>query len=502
MFILFTLLLKISGLLRDMVVAYYFGDTYQADAYLAAFIIPNMIFLFLTTGMKNAFVPSYVEAKEKGGETILFNQLWKATGMISLVLAFIGILFSPVVIPIIYPNFQGAAMTLAIHTTMIFMGCIMFVGLNAVFEAYLDAESKYIFSVISQIIVLGTMISAAILLASEIGPYALAIGYLIGTIVSLLFKIILVYRHQMFQLATKVNWKEVRAFFVIFIPVAITVMVGQVNLAVDNIFASYFKEGVVTYVNYAKNLVHFPQAIFAVTIGTITFPLLAKSYAKKKMVQFNNHLEQGLMVISYVIFPAIVGMMVLMPSIIRLLFERGAFTAEATNGTAVVAYYYAGSVLFFSLAVIVNNGLYTLKKGHMLMMIGLGSILLNLLCNWLFTSWIGYIGIPLASSVVGLCYAICCYGILSKQVGGIFTKPSIIEIGKMILAVLIMAGAIVLVGEIRAFFTNSLYLIFAIFVGIVIYALCSYILKIQLFYFLLKYRKKQDHNRSMLEEES
>lgn len=483
-----------------MVVAYYFGDTYQADAYLAAFIIPNMIFLFLTTGMKNAFVPSYVEAKETGESTKLFNQLWKATGMVSLLLAVIGIFMAPVTIPIIYPNFQGAAMTLAIHTTMIFMGCIMFVGLNAVCEAYLDAESNYIFSVISQTIVLTIMISAAILLADAIGPYALAIGYLIGTIISLLFKVVLVYRHRMFQLTTKVNWQEVRAFFVIFIPVAITVMVGQVNLAVDNIFASYFEEGVVTYVNYAKNLVHFPQAIFAVTIGTITFPLLAKSYAKKKMVQFNYHVEQGLMVMSYIIFPAIMGMMILMPSIIQLLFERGAFSAEATSATAEVAYYYAGSVLFFSLTVMMNNGLYTLKKGHMLMIIGLLSILLNLLCNWLFTSWLGYIGIPLGSSVVGLCYAVCCYGALFKQIGGIFTRRSIVEIGKMIIATVIMAGAVVLIGNLRALLANSVYLILSVFVGVVIYVLCSYILRIQAFYFLLDQRKKQDYNR-MLEEE-
>ncbi|CQR46189.1 putative peptidoglycan biosynthesis protein MurJ [Paraliobacillus sp. PM-2] len=483
-----------------MVIAYYFGDTYQADAYLAAFIIPNMLFLFLTTGMKNAFIPSYLAAKETGTSTILFNQIWKVTGTISLGLGIIGMFTAPLIIPNIYPDFQPAAMTIAVQVTMIFMGCVSFVGLNAVFEAYFDAESQYTVSAISQLFVLLTMISSAMLFANQIGPYALAFGYLAGVIISLLFKLIIMHKQHILQWTAKIQRQEVKAFFIVFFPVAITVMVGQVNLAVDNIFASYFEEGVVTYVNYAKNLVHFPQAIFAVTIGTITFPLIAKSYAKGNIKQLKGRLEQGLMVMCYVLLPAITGMMLLMPTIIQLLFERGAFTRAATLATTQVAYYYLGSVIFFSLTVIINNGIYTLKKGHVVMWIGLGSILFNLLCNSIFTKWLGYVGIPFASSIVGFVYAISCYVFLIRQVGFLFKLKEIIEIVKIILSLIVMIIAIRFIANIQAYMTNGMFLMITIFLGVLIYVLCSYILKIKSFYFLWNTLRKKD-NKQMLEEQ-
>ncbi|MFB1051564.1 murein biosynthesis integral membrane protein MurJ [Paraliobacillus sp. JSM ZJ581] len=492
---LLTICLKVSGLLRDIVIAYYFGDTYQADAYLAAFIIPNMIFLFLTTGMKHAFIPSYLEAKETGKSTYLFNQIWKSTGLISFGIGVVGMLIAPMIVPILYPNFQTNAMTIAIHTTVIFMVCVGVVGLNAVFEAYFDAESKYVITTIAQLIVLLTMISSAVLFAKQIGPYALSSGYLFGVILSFLFKLLIVHKQNIIQFSTKIHRDDVKSFFIVFIPVAITVMIGQVNLAVDNIFASYFEEGAVTYINYAKNLVHFPQAIFAVTIGTITFPLIAKSYAKGNIKELRYRTGQGLMVMCYVLLPAITGMMLLMPSIIQLLFERGAFTHEATLATSQVAYYYVGSVIFFSLTVIINNAMYTLKKGYYVMWIGLGSILFNIVCNSVFTKILGYVGIPLASSIVGLVYAISCYLFLSKQIGSLIHAQRLIEITKMILSIIVMTITLQIIGNVKFYIANGNYLLIAIFVGALIYVVCSYILKIEAFYFLWSALRKKENDQ-------
>ncbi|WP_117168444.1 murein biosynthesis integral membrane protein MurJ [Paraliobacillus sediminis] len=491
-FILATLVLKITGLLRDIVVAYYFGDSYQADAYLAAFIIPNMLFLFLTTGMKNAFVPQYIESLEQNRSRKLFNQIWKATGITSLLFAILGICLSPIILPLVYANFEEVALEITIHVTMIFMSALVFVGINAVLEAYLDAENRYTLSIISQNIVLITMITSAILFVPEIGTYALAIGYLAGTIISLLFKLFFIIPKKIIKITDKIDFPEVKSFFIILFPVAITVMVGQVNLAVDNIFASYFEEGVVTYINYAKNLVHFPQSIFGVTIGTIVFPLIAKAYAKQDIEGFKAGTERGLTVMFYVLLPAIVGMLLLMPTIIQLLFERGAFDQAATIATSKVAYYYAGSVLFFSLNIMINNGLYTIKKGHLIMMIGLFSIVLNAICNLILTNWMGYVGIPLASSIVGLSYAGTCYLVFRKHVGPLVSKVFVKESLKVMLAVGVMAGGIILLRSSLPPISAIIDLILSVSTGVVVYLVCSYVLKIKSFQFLLKHVKRTE----------
>ncbi|WP_371069583.1 murein biosynthesis integral membrane protein MurJ [Sediminibacillus sp. JSM 1682029] len=443
LFLLMTLLLKISGLVRDMVIAYYFGDSYQADAFLAAFIIPNMLYLFMTNGMKNTFVPSYLEAAASGRENSHLSHVFKATAIGGTVAAVLGMLLSPYLIPFLYAEFSGQATRVAVGVSIWLMGALVFVGLNAVLEAYLDARQRFSTSAASQIIVIAAMITSAFLFAESAGPNALAAGYFAGTIVSLLFKLILAVPKQAIRWKEKINPAEIKQFYQLFLPVALTVMVGQINLAVDNIFAGYFPEGTVTYINYAKNLVHFPQAIFGVTIATLVFPALAQAQAAGNQKQFKQTMTQGLNLMYLLVLPAISGMMILMPQIIELLYERGAFTHQATLETSQAAYYYFGSVLFFSLNTMVNKGFYSIKQGKLIMKIGAVSVVLNLLFNYLFTNMLGFIGIPLASSVVGLLYATTGFVLFLKHVKGLPSGMLAGEFIKITVATGIMAAVII-----------------------------------------------------------
>ncbi|WP_053218202.1 murein biosynthesis integral membrane protein MurJ [Virgibacillus senegalensis] len=440
LFLMMTLLLKISGLVRDMVIAYYFGDSYQADAFLAAFIIPNMLFLFMTNGMKNTFVPSFLEAAVLGRENNHLSQVFKVTAIGGAVAGVFGVCLSPYLIPLLYPGFSEQATTVAVGVSAWLMSALVFVGLNAVLEAYLDARQRFSTSAVSQLIVIFSMITSAFLFAESEGPYVLAAGYLTGTIISLLFKLILAVPKQAIRLKEKINYAEIKRFYQLFLPVALTVMVGQINLTVDNIFAGYFPEGTVTYINYAKNLVHFPQAIFGVTIATLVFPALAKAQAAGSEFQFKQTMAQGLALMYLLVLPAIAGMMILMPQIIELLYERGAFTRQATLATSKAAYYYFGSVLFFSLNTMINKGFYSIKQGKLIMKIGVGSVVLNLLFNYLFTRILGFTGIPLASSIVGLVYAATGFILFRKHVNGLPLRMLGKEFFKITAAAGIMTG--------------------------------------------------------------
>ncbi|QTN00820.1 murein biosynthesis integral membrane protein MurJ [Sediminibacillus dalangtanensis] len=477
LFLLMTLLLKISGLVRDMVIAYYFGDSYQADAFLAAFIIPNMLFLFMTNGMKNTLVPSYLEAAANGRENSHLSQVFKVTAVGGTIAAVLGMLLSPYLIPLLYTEFSEQATRVAIWVSVWLMGALVFVGLNAVLEAYLDARQRFSTSAASQIIVIAAMITSAFLFAESAGPYALAAGYLAGTIVSLLFKLILAVPKQAIRLKEKINTSEIKHFYRLFLPVALTVMVGQINLAVDNIFAGYFPEGTVTYINYAKNLVHFPQAIFGVTIATLVFPALAKAQAIRNQVQFKQTMVQGLNLMYLLVLPAITGMMILMPQIIELLYERGAFTHQATLATSQAAYYYFGSVLFFSLNTMINKGFYSVKQGKLIMKIGAVSVVLNLLFNYLFTKTLGFVGIPLASSVVGLLYAATGFVLFLKLVKGLPLSMLAGEFAKITAATGIMAAVIIPLSRVVTDWPVLLHIIMIALVGAVLFIGTAWLLK-------------------------
>ncbi|PAV31300.1 murein biosynthesis integral membrane protein MurJ [Virgibacillus profundi] len=486
LFLIATIFLKISGLIRDMVIAFYFGDSYVADAYLAAFIIPNMIILFFTTGMKNALVPSYIQSVEEKRGSYHLSQVFRGTFGISILLSLLGMVLAKYYIPLLYPAFSPEGQEIAIWTTIILFSSVVFVGMNAVLEAYFDSENKFSLSMVSQIIVIGSTIMGAVFFARSIGAYSLALGYLIGTIMSLLFKALLVAPRKLIKFKMKTDWKEIKRFYIIFIPVAITVAVGQINLAVDNIYASYFDEGVVTYINYAKNLVHFPQAIFGVVIGTVIFPFLSRANAQSNFNQFKRGIEIGLNTMFFILLPAIAGMMVLMPNIIELLYQRGAFSADATNTTATVAYYYFGSVLFFSLHNVVTKGFYTLKKGHLILIIGGISVILNVILNFVFTRWLGYNGIPLASSVVAFLYVGASFVLLLKLVKGLNLKKLGAEYIKVIIAGIIMVACILLLKSLINDWVNIVQIILISVTGVITYFISALLLRIKSLSFLIK----------------
>ncbi|MCP8617492.1 murein biosynthesis integral membrane protein MurJ [Salirhabdus salicampi] len=491
LFIVVTLILKLSGLLRDIVIAYYFGDSYVADAYLAAFIIPNLFILFFTTGMKNALVPSYIEAIEQQRGQEHLGHVFKGTILISFCITVVGAMSANAYIPILYPQFSAEAKTIAIWVSVILFAAIFMIGMNAVLEAYFDAVKQYTFSAFTQILLLFTVVLSAVLFANQIGAYSLAFGYLAGSILSLVVKLAVVKTRRAMAVRTKMQWKEVKRFYRIFIPVALTVAVGQINLAIDNVFAGYFGEGAVTYINYAKNLVHFPQAIFGVTIGTIIFPLLSKAMAQLDHDGFKRGIEQGLMTMFYILLPAIVGLMLLMPAVIELLYERGAFGREATAATSYVSYFYVGSVLFFSIHNIINKGFYTLKKGHLILMIGGLAIGLNILFNVLFTRWIGYYGIPLASSVMAFFYVGTCFVIFYRLVGGLQLSHIGMEYSRIITGAFIMAAALYFILPTLHELPRFVYIFCSAVIGGTVYVVVTYFLQSTSLAFFLQAIKRQ-----------
>lgn len=480
-----TLVLKVSGLIRDMLITNYFGAGSESDAYYAAFALPNMFILFLTTGMKSAFVPSYIKYKEKSRGLSHLQDVWKGTLLFSFLISVVFIFIAPVYIRLLFPNLTGDSAQMATIMTIIFLSSLLFVGVNAVLEAYFDAENKYYLSVLAQAIVLLGTIGSALLFADDIGAYAFAFGNLAGVILSLLFKLLLLLPKRTLTFKRKINWEENKRFYHIFIPVALTAMIGQITLMIDTSFANMLGKSFATYLNIAKNLTQFPQNIIGVTVGTIVFPMLAAAYAKHDMKGFKENMTRGLQIMYFVLLPVLTGMMLLMPEIITLLFVNGEFTAQHAEQTSIAAYYYFGTILFYSLVIIVNNGFYTMEKGHYMMRLGFLSIGLKLLLNYIFTESFGFIGIPLSSSVTGLIYAVSCFLIFRKLTGGVPIKGMLADVAKTTASVLIMGIAVLLIKGTLSDVQPILTILICSAAGVIVFLICVFLMKIKSFYILL-----------------
>lgn len=465
-FFFITLLVKLAGLIRDIVIAYYFGDTYQADAFLTAFVLVNMFILFFNNGMRNAFIPSYSKERIRGDDRAFLSTIVIGTFSISSLLSILLLLLTNLLIPLFYLDHT----TLIIQLISILLVALVGVAVNSVLEAYLEANQTYAIAALSQLIVLIVMIATTYIYNQKLGVFALAYGYVIGVIMSFIYKLFYIYPKWPKKTGLKI--KKVFLFYVNYIPIALTVMIGQINLAIDIYFANRFGEGVVTYLNYAKNLVHLPQALIATTVGTLIFPLVSAATAEKNKSLFIKTIRQGQNVIFFFLIPAIAGMITLLPEIIALVYQRGAFTTEATLSTARVAYFYIGSVFFYSSNTLINFGLYSLNKERKVMWVGLTSVALNGILNFILTEIIGYIGIPLASSLIGAFYAITLYNMFVKEIGTVYRRESYHVIFRILLASIIMSIIIIVIPEMPILIT--------ILIGMAVYFSLVSILRVKL----------------------
>lgn len=481
LFLLSTFFLKFSSMLRDLVIAHLYGASYMSDAYLAAMTIPNAIILFMLTGMKDAFLPSYYKYEKLGKGFSHLTNIVKGTFWISAAVAVGGAVLSPLLIPFLYPDFNPHGTEIAVWTAVVYFISVAIVGINAVYEGYFDAQKKFSFSTFSQTIVVLCTIGGALLLHRLMGIYSVPFGYFVGTILSFLIKVFYLGPRRFLLWRQPMDRKEISAFYIVFLPIGLTIAVGQVNLFVNTLFAAQLGDGAVSNLNYAFRLVNIPQAIFGVTIATIVFPLLAEAKEKGDMQLFKVGIEKGLIYMFLFLAPTVAGMLVLMKELVQIVYERGAFTAEATALTSEYAMFYVGSVLFYSIQAVVAKGFYTLEKGHYMLRVGIVSIIANIIFNAILSKVMGAAGLALSASLVGLVYSSITFITLYRISGGFRLSIIAKEYGKIVAATAAMVIALNWVRN--ETFVNQLslipYLAVMIGLGAVIYFIGLSLLKTQ-----------------------
>nr|WP_275583040.1 murein biosynthesis integral membrane protein MurJ [Gracilibacillus alcaliphilus] len=475
-----TILLKISGLMRDMLIANYFGDSYLAEAYLAAFIIPNMIILFMQNGMKEIFVPQYFQYKKMHASEAFFYNIFRTSAVLGIVISIIGIILASQLIDLLYPAFDQQVADVAAKIMRILMAAIILVCMNAVYESYLDATYRYHLSTFSQMIVWVTMIVFTIVFVSKWGVYSLAYGYLLGAAISFLFKCVFVRKRQVKKY--KLDRTMIKNYYQPLVPIGLTILIGQLNLMVDNIYASYFGGGAITYINYAKNLVHLPQTVIAAVIGVVLFSHISDTYAKQNLSAFQQSLSRAHQITIFLTLPAIVGLGMILPEVIKVLFERGAFQASATLETTKVAYFYLGSAFFFSLNIVWNKALYTMGKGAAIFKIGAFSVLLNIVLNYILIQFLSYYGIPLASSIVGGYYSLATYLVFRKASKQHPKERPKQEGFKVIIATIIMVVSLLVIQLLQQ--PAIAHIIISVLVGALSYFISCQLLRVPSFLYL------------------
>ncbi len=388
------MLSRISGFVRDILFAHYFGAGAQADAFFVAFKIPNFFRrLFAEGSFSLAFVPVFSEYKETRKREDLIDLAAHVSGTLGgllLVLTTLAVIFAPFVTSIFAAGFydKPEQMQLASEMLRITFPYLFFISLTAYAGGILNSYGYFAVPAFTPVLLNLCLISAALLSTRGFtNPeiVTLAWGVLAAGIVQLLFQLPFLRKYQLLPMP-KWNWQHsgVRKIIKLMIPSIIGSSVAQINLLFDTLIASFLAAGSISWLYFSDRLVELPLGVFGVALSTVILPNLSAKHANKSLEEFSHILDWALRTAMLVAIPACIGLIVLATPIIATLFQHNAYSSHDTYMASFSLQAYALGLPAFILIKVLAPGFYAQQDTKTPVKIGIIALLSNMVLNVLF----------------------------------------------------------------------------------------------------------------------
>lgn len=486
-----TLLSRIFGYVRDMVVALLFGAGSGTDAFFVAFRIPNLLRRLVGEGaLTVSFIPVYSEylsQKSRKESDELVSVSFSILTLALIIIAALGIIFSPLIVKIMAYGFtkDAAKFQLTVFLTRIMFPYIFFIGLVALAMGVLNSWKHFTAPALAPVLLNVFIIICAFLFYRYLAEpiISLALGVIMGGIAQLAFQIPFILR-QGIKVRFRLNFYHpgVRRIGALMAPSVIGLGVTQLNVLVSTFLASYLPEGSVSYLYYADRLLEFPMGIFAIAIATAVLPTISDQKAKNDISGMKETLTFSLRLTFFVIMPAMIGLIALRRPLINILFQRGAFDTQATEMTAQALLFYALGLIFFAGVRIIVLAFYSLHDTKTPVKAAFLALVANALLGALLMVPLKHGGLALATSLAAGVNLVFLIIYLRKKIGNIGSPQIIRSFGQSLAASLVMGGVLYAISgncswQTSGFSTSkALFLIGAIGAGIAIYGVIAFFL--------------------------
>jgi putative peptidoglycan lipid II flippase len=422
-----TLVSRILGFLRDLVIARGFGAGPGTDAFFVAFRLPNLLRRLVAEGaVSSAFIPVFTEYATKRSRTDHLQMLRAVTGLMLALLGAItmaGIVAAPWILRIMAPGFftDPAVGRLTVGLTRLMFPYLFLVGLAAVAMGILNAHRHFLLPALSPVALNVGIIAGALLLAPRLSEpvTGLALGVLLGGAGQLLVQIPAIWRRGLLPAPRlALRHPAVRRILRLMAPVIVGQSASHLGTVVNTIIASFLAAGSVSYLYYADRLIEFPLGVFGVAIATAVLPTLSEQAARRDPQALRETLSFALRLATFVSVPAAVGLFVLSEPIVRVLYERGRFGPVDTAGTAAAVAMYAVGVVGLSITRVAVQGFYALGDTRTPVKISVAAMALNCVVAAVLAQTQGHVGVALASSASSTANALALAVLLRRKLPG------------------------------------------------------------------------------------
>src|SRR5215218_4638161 len=364
-----TSLSRVAGLVREIFAAAYFGISGAMSAFTIAFQVPNLVrSLFADAAIQAAFVPVFTEHLQKGEKREAFRLASTLIFLVTLVLTGITALFI-LIAPFLMPLFIGEKVPqdLTVTLSQILFPILVMLGTTGMVVGILNSYDRFGAFAISpffwNVAIIVVLVAMAPLFHGDDRIYAYAIGVLVGTAVQLAIPTWDL-RHTPFKLMWSFAWRslEVRRVLLLMVPVTLSLGLINFNLLINSIFGSLISADAPAAIDKAFRIYMLPQGIFSVAVTTVIFPTLARLAAQREYDDLRSTMANGMRQIVLLLIPAAAAMLVLSEPMIQLVYQRGVFTSADTDLVATALFWFAFSLPFNGLFLLLTRTFFSLQR--------------------------------------------------------------------------------------------------------------------------------------------
>ncbi len=438
---------RVAGLVREVVAAGLFGVSGAMSAFTIAFQVPNLIrALFADAALQGAFVPVFTELLEKGDRREAFRVASALFSLICLVLGAVTLVFilaAPALIPLFAPGFgdDPALRELTVSLTRLMFPIVLLLSLSGLVVGMLNSFEHFSVPALAPLAWNAIIIACLLGLGPFLDPdqqiYSYAIGVLVGTVVQLVLPMPwLRGRGGHFELT--LNWRgpHVRRVLMLMLPVTIALGLINFSLLINSFFGTLVQEEAPAAIDKAFRIYMLPQGLFSVAVATILFPTLSRLAARGDYAELRATMANGVRQISLLLIPSAALMAVLAEPITRLVYERGAFDAAATDLVAQAMLWWSFSLPFQGVSLLFSRTFFSLQRPWATTALAGVNLLVNALVALALYRPFGVAGIVIGT-VVGTVGMTVAQGlVLRGELGGIDGRRTLGAGARMLVAAL------------------------------------------------------------------
>lgn len=401
----FTAFVKLASIGKELLVAWQFGTEDELDAFLIALVIPALVVNVVAGSFNAALMPTYIRVREQEGLKAA-QKLFASTTICSLGLlvltTLVMVINAPWYLKIIASGFTPEKLNLTCHLLWLIAPLVLLSGINTLWGAILNAGEKFV--LVAIVPILTPVFTIALLLAfPSCKIYALVAGLVGGAGLEMILLGTGLCRQK---LSLRARWygydSNLRQVISQYAPTIAGALLICSAIPVDQSMAAMLSPGSVAALNYSNRLISSPISLMSTALGTAVIPYFAKMIAQADWQKVEATLKRYLTAIFMTTVPLMAIMMVFSEPIVRLLLERGSFTAADTHIVAPIQALYALQIPFYLANILVVKLINALGQNQVLFWVSAWNLIINISGNYLFTHWFGIQGIALSTSCVYL----------------------------------------------------------------------------------------------------